>query len=145
MPQEYRRIRNGDRIGIGEREWEVVSGYGHSPEHSVLYCVKDKLLIFGDMVLPRISTNVSVFAIEPEGNPLALYLESLGRYETIPADTLALPSHGKPFRGGRRASGNCGITIARGSRKCAKRARRKRAAQRISCRSCSSASSISIR
>ncbi len=99
MPQEYRRIRNGDRIKIGEREWEVVSGYGHSPEHSALYCEKDKLLISGDMVLPRISTNVSVFGIEPEGNPLALYLESLGRYETMPVDTLALPSHGKPFRG----------------------------------------------
>lgn len=51
------------------------------------------------MVLPRISTNVSVFAIEPEGNPLALYLESLARYEAMPADVLALPSHGKPFRG----------------------------------------------
>jgi glyoxylase-like metal-dependent hydrolase (beta-lactamase superfamily II) len=50
-------------------------------------------------VLPRISTNVSVFDIEPEGNPLALYLESLGRYETMPPDTLVLPSHGRPFRG----------------------------------------------
>jgi glyoxylase-like metal-dependent hydrolase (beta-lactamase superfamily II) len=40
-----------------------------------------------------------VFDIEPEGNPLALYLESLGRYEPMPADTLVLPSHGKPFRG----------------------------------------------
>lgn len=99
IPHEYRRIRNGDVLRIGSRNWEVVAGYGHSPEHSALYCAADKLLISGDMVLPRISTNVSVFAIEPEGNPLALYLESLGRYESMPADTLALPSHGKPFRG----------------------------------------------
>ena len=98
-PAEFRRIRDGDTLRIGARKWEVVSGYGHSPEHSALFCAADKLLISGDMVLPRISTNVSVFAIEPEGNPLALYLESLGRYETMPADTLALPSHGKPFRG----------------------------------------------
>ncbi|WP_250471048.1 MBL fold metallo-hydrolase [Caballeronia sp. GAFFF1] len=99
MPREFRRIRDGDRLRIGAREWEVVTGYGHSPEHVALYCAADELLISGDMVLPRISTNVSVFAIEPEGNPLALYLESLARYETMPADVLALPSHGKPFRG----------------------------------------------
>jgi glyoxylase-like metal-dependent hydrolase (beta-lactamase superfamily II) len=57
------------------------------------------VLISGDMVLPRISTNVSVFDIEPEGNPLALYLASLGRYQSMPNDTLVLPSHGRPFRG----------------------------------------------
>jgi glyoxylase-like metal-dependent hydrolase (beta-lactamase superfamily II) len=56
-------------------------------------------LISGDMVLPRISTNVSVFDIEPEGDPLALYLQALTRYEPMAADTLVLPSHGKPFRG----------------------------------------------
>jgi glyoxylase-like metal-dependent hydrolase (beta-lactamase superfamily II) len=51
------------------------------------------------MVLPRISTNVSVFAVEPEGNPLAQYLDSLGKFASLPEDTLVLPSHGKPFRG----------------------------------------------
>jgi glyoxylase-like metal-dependent hydrolase (beta-lactamase superfamily II) len=51
------------------------------------------------MVLPRISTNVSVFDLEPEGDPLGGFLESLGRYDDLPADTLVLPSHGKPFRG----------------------------------------------
>jgi glyoxylase-like metal-dependent hydrolase (beta-lactamase superfamily II) len=96
---QFRRMRDGDTLTIGGRKWEVVSGYGHSPEHSALSCAEARLLISGDMVLPRISTNVSVFDIEPEGNPLALYLESLGRYETMPADTLVLPSHGKPFRG----------------------------------------------
>jgi glyoxylase-like metal-dependent hydrolase (beta-lactamase superfamily II) len=57
------------------------------------------VLISGDMVLPRISTNVSVFAVEPEGNPLQLYLDSLRKFETLPEDTLVLPSHGRPFRG----------------------------------------------
>lgn len=99
MPPQFRRMRDGDTLTIGGRAWEVVTGYGHSPEHSALFCAESSVLISGDMVLPRISTNVSVFDIEPEGNPLALYLESLGRYETMPADTLVLPSHGKPFRG----------------------------------------------
>jgi glyoxylase-like metal-dependent hydrolase (beta-lactamase superfamily II) len=51
------------------------------------------------MVLPRISTNVSVFAIEPESNPVRQFLDSLDKFTDLPADTLILPSHGKPFRG----------------------------------------------
>jgi glyoxylase-like metal-dependent hydrolase (beta-lactamase superfamily II) len=77
----------------------VITGFGHSPEHASLYCEELRVLISGDMVLPRISTNVSVFAIEPEGNPLQLYLDSLGKFADLPDDTLVLPSHGKPFRG----------------------------------------------
>ncbi|MCC6475036.1 MAG: MBL fold metallo-hydrolase, partial [Burkholderiales bacterium] len=57
------------------------------------------VLIAGDMVLPRISTNVSVPSSQPDGNPLALFLASLERFEALPAGTLVLPSHGLPFRG----------------------------------------------
>ena len=57
------------------------------------------ILISGDMVLPRISTNVSVMAIEPEADPVRQYLNSLKKYLDLPADALVLPSHGKPFRG----------------------------------------------
>ena len=99
VPAAYTRLREGELLAIGARRWQVITGYGHSPEHAALYCEDGHLLIAGDMVLPRISTNVSVFAIEPEGNPLQLYLDSLARYEALPADTLVLPSHGKPFRG----------------------------------------------
>jgi glyoxylase-like metal-dependent hydrolase (beta-lactamase superfamily II) len=99
VPAQYRRIREADLVTIGGKAWRVITGFGHSTEHCALYCDALKLMISGDMVLPRISTNISVHDIEPEGNPLALYLESLGRYEDLPADTMALPSHGKPFRG----------------------------------------------
>ena len=57
------------------------------------------MLISGDMVLPRISTNVSVFDYEPDANPLPLYLRSLDGYADVPRDTLVLPSHGRPFKG----------------------------------------------
>jgi len=43
------------------------------------------------MVLPRISTNISVWANDPEGDPLALFLGSLSRYAALPATTLTLP------------------------------------------------------
>jgi glyoxylase-like metal-dependent hydrolase (beta-lactamase superfamily II) len=99
VPEAYTRLRDGDQVRVGRTTWRVITGFGHSPEHASLYCEERKVLISGDMVLPRISTNVSVFAVEPEGNPLALYLESLEKFTSLPEDTLVLPSHGKPFRG----------------------------------------------
>ena len=56
-------------------------------------------MIAGDMLLSTISTNVSVWSIDPEGDPLRLFLDSIARYRELPADMLVLPSHGKPFRG----------------------------------------------
>ena len=99
MPQSYRRIIDGETIRIGARTWRVIEGTGHSPEHAALHCEDGALLISGDMVLPRISTNVSVFDLEPEADALSWYLASLHRFEPLPADTLVLPSHGRPFRG----------------------------------------------
>jgi glyoxylase-like metal-dependent hydrolase (beta-lactamase superfamily II) len=50
-------------------------------------------------VLPRISTNISVYDVEPESNPLALFLQSIDKFRALDPATLVLPSHGKPFRG----------------------------------------------
>jgi glyoxylase-like metal-dependent hydrolase (beta-lactamase superfamily II) len=99
MPTRFVRIMDGDRLTIGGREWRVIVGYGHAPEHASLYCGTLRVLISGDMVLPRISTNVSVFDYEPQANPLPLYLNSLRSYDDLPESTLVLPSHGRPFRG----------------------------------------------
>ena len=99
VPPSYRRIADGERITIGGREWRVITGFGHSPEHASLYCPALRVLLSGDMVLPRISTNIAVNAVEPESNPLQLYLDSLARFREVPADVLVLPSHGKPFHG----------------------------------------------
>lgn len=99
MPSTYRRMMQGDRVRIGARDWRVIVGYGHAPEHVSLYSSDLNVLLSGDMVLPRISTNVSVFEYEPDANPLPLYLRSLDRYDDLPEDTLVLPAHGRPFTG----------------------------------------------
>ncbi|MFG6456547.1 MBL fold metallo-hydrolase [Roseateles sp. BYS96W] len=99
VPRSYRRLMDGMQVDIGGRAWRCIAGYGHAPEHISLFCQEEALLISGDMVLPRISTNVSVVDVEPEADPLTLYLASLGRYADLPSDTLVLPSHGKPFTG----------------------------------------------
>jgi glyoxylase-like metal-dependent hydrolase (beta-lactamase superfamily II) len=99
VPMRFRRLMSGDTLRIGEHDWTCHAGYGHAPEHISLHCAALGVLISGDMVLPRISTNVSVIDLEPEANPLPLYLASIGRMLALPAETLVLPSHGKPFRG----------------------------------------------
>ena len=99
VPRVYRRLMDGMTIRIGQREWRCMVGYGHSPEHMSLFDEQDHILISGDMLLPRISTNVSVINLEPESDPLGLYLDSLARLTALPADTLVLPSHGLPFTG----------------------------------------------
>ena len=99
VPRQYRRLQGGDRVRIGGRDWRCMAGYGHAPEHMALFDSERHLLISGDMVLPRISTNVSVYESEPEGDPLHLFLTSLNAYTHLPDDTVVLPSHGQPFVG----------------------------------------------
>lgn len=99
VPRQFRRLMDGQVVDIGGRGWRCIAGYGHAPEHIALHNEALGVLISGDMVLPRISTNVSVYDVEPESDPLALFLDSLERYLPLPEETLVLPSHGKPFTG----------------------------------------------
>lgn len=99
VPEQFRRLMDGDVLRIGDDDWHCIVGHGHAPEHISLHAPARGVLISGDMLLPRISTNVSVIEIEPEANPLPLYLRSIAQLRSLPPDTLVLPSHGKPFRG----------------------------------------------
>ena len=99
VPDAYRCLRDGDRVTINGRSWEVVVVLGHAPEHAALWCAEMNVLISGDQVLPKITTNVSIWADRPHDDPLRLYLDSLARFRPMPADALVLPSHGLPFRG----------------------------------------------
>ncbi len=98
-PLGYHRLVEGDRLAIGAREWRIVTGNGHSPDHACLLDEAGGILIAGDQVLPRISSNVSLGVTEPEGDPLGDWLSSIAKLRTLPADLLVLPGHGEPFRG----------------------------------------------
>ncbi len=99
VPASFRRLMDGERFTVGGQVWQARAGHGHSPEHLSFHCAELDLLIAGDMVLPRISTNISVVDIEPEADPLRQYLASLDRLADLPDDTLVLPAHGRPFVG----------------------------------------------
>ena len=99
LPQGFIRLCDNDEITIGDRIWRVDIGTGHAPEHACLYCDTDQLLISGDQVLPRISSNVSVYPSEPLANPLRDWLQSLRKFRKLPKATLVMPAHNEPFRG----------------------------------------------
>jgi glyoxylase-like metal-dependent hydrolase (beta-lactamase superfamily II) len=99
LPPTFRRLNAGDELAIGHRKFQILTGGGHSPEQVFLYCDEEKLFFAGDQVLNRISPNVSVAAMDPDGNPLGLYLRSLSALSaTIPNDVLVLPGHDLPFQ-----------------------------------------------
>jgi glyoxylase-like metal-dependent hydrolase (beta-lactamase superfamily II) len=99
LPRTYRRIADGEAVSVGGHDWRVIVGTGHAPEHAALYCPSLGVLISGDMLLPRISTNTSVWSVEPDGDPVGQFLASIRRFTALPDDTLVLPAHGLPFRG----------------------------------------------
>ena len=95
----FHRIVESDTLTIGGVAYEVVVGSGHSPEHACLLDRKRCILIAGDQVLPRISSNVSLTVSEPEGDPLGDWLASIAKLRGLPDDLLVLPGHGDPFTG----------------------------------------------
>jgi glyoxylase-like metal-dependent hydrolase (beta-lactamase superfamily II) len=99
VPKRYRRMMHGDKLSIGGRSWEVITVFGHAPEHAALWCESLNVLISGDQVLPRITTNVGVWGNQPEANPLKLFLDSMSRFSHLPGDALVLPSHDRVFLG----------------------------------------------
>ena len=99
-PKTFQRLMADDPVTIGGRRFEVLTAGGHSPEHVLLYSPEDNLLLAGDQILAKISPNVSVEAMEPDGDPLGVYLRSLEKMKArLPEDVLVLPGHNLPFVG----------------------------------------------
>ncbi|MFT7299889.1 MAG: glyoxylase-like metal-dependent hydrolase (beta-lactamase superfamily II) [Porticoccus sp.] len=100
VPAIYHRLKDNDTLTVNNHQWQIVMGEGHSPEHACLFCPDLELFVSGDQLLPTISSNVSVWPIEPLGNPLKDWISSCHKLKSIiPENTLVLPSHGLPFKG----------------------------------------------
>ena len=100
LPRTFRRLIAGEMLRIGGRAFEVLTGGGHAPEQVMLFCADENLLLCADQVLARISPNISVQAMDPQGDPLGIYLRSLASLKRdMPEHVLALPGHNLPFVG----------------------------------------------
>lgn len=103
LPDAYHRLTDGEQFEMAGTDWRVIMGNGHSPEHACLYSESLGLLISGDQLLPRISSNVSVHPTEPDEDPLKDWLESCAKLrDAVPEDVLVLPAHNEPFVGAHR-------------------------------------------
>ncbi|WP_447764793.1 MBL fold metallo-hydrolase [Sphingopyxis panaciterrae] len=100
LPRSYVRIKDGDVLDMGAHKWRVVVGSGHSPEHACLWNEREGVLVSGDQVLPRISSNVSINITEPDADPLGEWLSSIDKLlDVVPGDVIVCPAHGEPFKG----------------------------------------------
>jgi glyoxylase-like metal-dependent hydrolase (beta-lactamase superfamily II) len=99
FPTKVEPVADGDTFVAGGRDWRVFILAGHTDAQAVLWCERDGLLISGDQVLPRISSNVGIYPERADRDPVRSYLESFDVLEELPRDTLVLPAHGNPFVG----------------------------------------------
>jgi glyoxylase-like metal-dependent hydrolase (beta-lactamase superfamily II) len=88
-------IDDGDVIRVGDFEVEVIWTPGHSPGHCVLYLRKEKLMIVGDHLLPRITPHVGYFP-GSAGDPLGDFIASQQKVQRFDVN-LVLPAHGGVF------------------------------------------------
>ena len=89
------RLRGGEKIPIGGRDWEVVYTPGHSTGHICLWSPDLGVVLSGDHLLPGVTPPVT-FERGFDADPLRSYLESLRRIEALGAQQV-LPGHGNPF------------------------------------------------
>lgn len=100
LPDAFERLEDGDTFEMAGQAWRVIVGNGHSPEHACLFCDALNIVIAGDQLLPRISSNVSVYPTEPNADPLKDWLASCEKLKAeLPEDVLVLPAHNEPFHG----------------------------------------------
>lgn len=100
LPLGFMRLEEGAVHRLGGRDWVVHLGQGHAPDHATLWCQDAPLVLAGDQLLPSISPNLGVYPTEPMADPVAEWLESCARFETMAReDHLVLPGHKLPYHG----------------------------------------------
>ena len=96
----FQELDDQQTVKLSNGLWQIIIAQGHSPSHACLFSEENNVFICGDVLLPRITPNVSVNPAYPDGNPLKDWLDSLENIkQKIPDDVLVLPSHGYPYKG----------------------------------------------
>jgi glyoxylase-like metal-dependent hydrolase (beta-lactamase superfamily II) len=100
LPLGFRRLRDGDSLRAGGRDWVVRLDQGHAPDQVTLWSKDCPLVLGADQLLPSISANLGVYATEPDADPVAEWLASCARLRGVAReDHLVLPGHKLPFTG----------------------------------------------
>ncbi len=94
-PEVSRALRHGDEITLGGRPWRAVHTPGHTLDHLCLHDEENGVLLSGDHVLPTITPHIP--GMNAGRDPLALFLDSLDRVDSLGDVSQVLPAHGHPF------------------------------------------------
>lgn len=97
-PRFDRYLHDEEVLELTSARWRALEVHGHADAHICLNNDEQHVLISGDQILPRISSNIALMFRTIHPDPLRAYFESLERLSLLPKDTLVLPSHGQPFR-----------------------------------------------
>jgi glyoxylase-like metal-dependent hydrolase (beta-lactamase superfamily II) len=97
-----RRLADGESLPLAGRTVRVLHRPGHSPSDTVLHDEEHRVLITGDHLLPRVSSNALISCPLGEAEdgrrprPLLQYRASLRATRALEAD-VALGGHGEPI------------------------------------------------
>ena len=93
--EPMRAVADGETIDLGGRALTVVWTPGHTDHHAVLFEASSGVLVSGDHVLPRITSNVGLYP-NSRPDPLGDFLAALEKMKTLGVKRV-LPAHGEPF------------------------------------------------
>jgi len=85
-------LADGDTVNLGDRTLEIIWTPGHAPGHCVVYLPKEKVMIVGDHLLPKITPHVGLYP-EATGDPLGDFIASQKKVQKYDVE-LVLPAHG---------------------------------------------------
>ncbi|HEY1592296.1 MAG TPA: MBL fold metallo-hydrolase [Solirubrobacteraceae bacterium] len=97
-----RELHEGDQLSLRDRTFTVMHRPGHSPSDTIFWDDQRRILIAGDHLLSRISSNPLVHRPldpgAPPGRPQALiqYIDSMLATRELPAQ-IVLGGHGEPI------------------------------------------------
>ncbi|MDY6933258.1 MAG: MBL fold metallo-hydrolase [Spirochaetota bacterium] len=83
-------LKEGDKIEIGDYQFECLETPGHTNGHLCLYEPNKKILVSGDHILGDITPNISLWT--EDENPLDEYMTSLDKVYKLDID-ITLPGH----------------------------------------------------
>lgn len=92
---EMTEVENGTELDLGGRPMRVRWTPGHTDHHAVLIDEANGVLVAGDHVLPKITSNISLYSWS-RPDPLGDFLDALRALAAIPIRRV-LPAHGEPF------------------------------------------------
>jgi glyoxylase-like metal-dependent hydrolase (beta-lactamase superfamily II) len=93
-------LEDGREIVVGNRRIRVVWTPGHSPGHCVMFLPREKTIVVGDHLLPKITPHVGITSDDPQ-DPLGDFLSSLRKVGELDVETV-LPAHGAVYHDHRK-------------------------------------------